>query len=201
MTVEEVIEDFIRTYEGVLSVDPDDTGNWFYEKGQKPVLVGSQYGVTGAALAAHRGVTRITPADMKALKIEEAVAIGVERYYDQPDFELLPWNQVTASLVDMGWGAGPGQVAKLLQRMIGANPDGQIGPLTAAAYHQFLRFHGVEDAAQLWAEERNAFYDRIIAARPTNAKYRKGWRRRTAGFLPGTTWWAKWPDDAIAEAA
>ncbi|TZG27586.1 glycoside hydrolase family 108 protein [Sphingomonas montanisoli] len=200
MKIEAVIEDFIRTWEGGLSVDPDDTGNWFYEKGQKPVLVGSQYGVTGAALAAHRGVTRITPADMQALRIEEAVAIGVRAYYDKPDFDLLPWNQVTASLVDMGWGAGPGQAAKLLQRMVGASPDGQIGQRTAAAYHQFLREHPIEEAADLWAEQRYAFYDRIIATRPTNAKYRRGWRRRTDGFLPGTSWWAKWPE-ALREAA
>ncbi|WP_181008617.1 glycosyl hydrolase 108 family protein [Sphingomonas montanisoli] len=186
------IRNFIETHEGKLSLDPDDTGNWFYEKGRPAVLVGSKFGVTGAALAKFRGVKRITPGQMRDLTIEEAVNVGLKLYYDEPDIDLLPWNQVTASIMDMLWGAGPGQGAKLMQRMIGVNPDGNIGQLTAAAYDQFLKAHGLEKAAVMWAEVRNAFYERIIASRPTNAKYRRGWRNRTASFLPGTTWWKSW---------
>jgi lysozyme family protein len=192
MKIETFIEGFITAHEGGLSMDPVDTGNWFYEKGQPKVLVGSKYGVTGAALAAYRGVNRITPEDMGKLTLDEAVKCGVKLYYDKPDFDLLSWNQVTASIMDMGWGAGPGQAIKLLQRMIAVADDGSIGGFTARAYDQFLHDHGLEEAAQRWAGIRNGFYDQIIVARPANAKYRNGWRNRTASFLPGTAWWKAW---------
>lgn len=185
-TPEEVIEGYIRTHEGGMSRDPDDTGNWF--KGR---LVGSKYGVTGATLARFRGAS-VTRADMEGLSIIEAIEIGFKLYFDWPDIDLLPWNPATASLLDMGWGAGPGQAAKLWQRMIGANDDGDIGPRSAEATLDYFANHGVEETARRWARVRNDFYELIIRRRPTNAKYRRGWRNRTASFLPGTPWWALW---------
>jgi len=183
----EVIEGYIRAHEGGMSVDPVDTGNWF-----RGVLTGSKYGVTGATLAKYRGVRAVTQAQMRALTLDEAIDIGMKLYFDQPDIDLLPWNQVSGSILDMGWGAGPGQAAKLLQRMIGANDDGDIGPRTAEAYLDYLRNHGLEKTARDWAKVRDGFYDLIIRRRPANAKYRRGWRNRTASFLPGTAWWEQW---------
>lgn len=185
LTVAEFIRGYIETHEGGLSIDPDDAGNWYRGK-----LVGSKFGVTGAALAAYRRTPDITAADMKALSLDEAVKIGVKLYYDEPDFDLLPWDKVTASVLDMAWGAGPGQAIKLMQRMIGAADDGKLGRFTAQAYAEFVKHHGIEETARRWGTVRNAFYDNIIAVRPTNAKYRNGWRNRTASFLPDTKWWA-----------
>lgn len=184
MKPEDFIRGYIQTHEGGLSLDKADTGNWHHG-----ALVGSNYGVTGDVLARHRGVPAVTAKDMAALTLDEAVTIGVEMFYRAPHFDLLPWNEVTASVLDMAWGAGPGQAAKLLQRMIGAVDDGQVGRGTASAYTQFLGTMPIEKVAAKWAEVRNAFYDRIIVSHPTNIKYRNGWRNRTASFLPGTPWW------------
>ncbi len=186
-TIEMFIRHFIETFEGGLSLDTKDTGNFY-----RGVLVGSKFGVTGAALADYRGVKEISKADIANLTIEEAIKVGVELYYDRPDFDLLPWNPVTASWMDMGWGAGPVQAIKLMQRMIGVGDDGKMGRYTVAAYEDYLVDHGMEKTAQDWAEVRNAFYDLIIKKRPANAKYRNGWRNRTAGFLPGTAFWRAW---------
>lgn len=187
MTPENFIRGYIQAHEGGLSLDKADTGNWHHG-----ALVGSNYGVTGDVLARFRGVPAVTAADMAALTLDEAVRIGVQMFYQQPHFDLLPWNEVTASVLDMAWGAGPGQAAKLLQRMIGAVDDGQVGRGTASAYAAYLAKQPIEKVAATWGDVRNAFYDRIIAAHPTNAKYRNGWRNRTASFLPGTAWWRAW---------
>lgn len=178
------IQGYIQTHEGVLSLDRDDTGNWSHG-----VLVGSKFGVTGDVLAKYRGVPSVTAAQMAALTLDEAVRIGVKLFYQAPHFDLLPWEQCVASVVDMGWGSGPGQAIKLLQRMVGANDDGALGGYTARAYRDYVANHGLEATAYAYAKVRNAFYDSIIAVRPTNAKYRNGWRNRTASFLPGTPWW------------
>jgi len=186
MNPADFIRDYIETHEGGLSTDPDDTGNWHHG-----VLVGSKFGVTGDVLARHRGVTSVTPAQMAALTLDEAVQIGMDLFYTAPHFDALPWDQAIASVLDMGWGAGPGQAIRLLQRMIGANDDGQIGPYTARLYASYLAHHGVEAAARAYGAVRNAFYDSIIAIHPSHAKYRGGWRNRTASFLPGTPWWGR----------
>jgi lysozyme family protein len=187
MQPQDFVTGYIRDHEGGLSVDPDDTGNWY-----KGVCVGSKYGVTGAVLCQYRNVTALTPAQMAALQLPEAVDIGLKMFYDGPGIDQLDWNQVTASVLDMGWGAGPKQAVKLLQRMIGCADDGAVGPYTAHAYTDFLKNHGLEDSATMWGDVRNRYYDQIIQIRPTNAKYRNGWRNRTASFLPGTPWWKGW---------
>jgi lysozyme family protein len=178
---------FIKEHEGGLSTDPTDTGNWL-----GGVCVGSKYGVTAAVLCKHRSVNTITPAQMAALDMDEAVTIGLDLFYREPRLNLLSWNQVTASVLDMGWGAGPRQSVKLLQRMVGAADDGEVGRYTARAYADYLDNHGLENSARAWGNVRNAFYDHIIAIRPKNARFRNGWRNRTASFLPGTTWWKRW---------
>lgn len=183
------IAGFIQDHEGGLSTDPNDTGNWY-----NGACVGSKYGVTGAVLCKYRKVDTIRAEDMAALGLDEAVAIGMDLFYEEPHFDRLPWNQVTASVLDMAWGAGPKQGIKLLQRMIGAADDGEIGSYTARAFDDYLANHGLAETARRWADVRNAFYDHIIAIRPGNARYRNGWRNRTASFLPGTSWWASWTD-------
>ncbi|MEO6217739.1 MAG: glycosyl hydrolase 108 family protein [Sphingomonas sp.] len=180
------IRDYIKTHEGGLSVDRDDTGNW-----HKGKLVGSKFGVTGDVLAKARGVAKVTYDEMVALTLDEAVSIGCRLFYAVPHFDLLPWDQAVASVIDMGWGAGPGQAIKLLQRMIGANDDGQLGPYTARLYRSYVANHGLEATANAYGAARNAFYDLIIHLHPSNAKFHDGWHNRSNSFLPGTAWWRR----------
>jgi lysozyme family protein len=178
------IRGYIQAHEGGLSVDRDDRGNWHHG-----ALVGSKFGVTGDVLARYRGVPAVAAGDVVALTLDEAVSIGMDLFYKAPHFDLLLWDRSIASVVDMGWGAGPAQAMKLLQRIIGARDDGQVGPITARSYVTYVSAKGEEAAARAYAAARNAFYDNIIAIHPTNAKFRGGWRNRTASFLPGTAWW------------
>lgn len=181
---------------GYMSRDPDDTGNWVYPKGANNprVLVGSNYGVTGAVLAASRNVplASMTMAVMERLTLDEAVEIAFHRYFDVPNFDLFLWNPVTASMVDMGWGAGPVMSGKLVQRMVGVADDGQIGQITARAVDEFYLDHGLEVAARTWVSFRLSYYEDIIRARPSNAKYRNGWGNRTKALGPGTKFWQQW---------
>lgn len=183
ITPAELIRGFILAHEGGMSVDPKDNGNHF--RGQ---LVGSKYGVTGAALQAYRdrhGINEpVTRASMERLELDTAVQIGVESYYEAPGFATLPWNRVTMSVVDMGWGAGPRQAIKLLQRMVQVADDGQLGPQTVAAFTGYVGQHGEEATAKRFGQIRDAFYASL-----NQPRFLKGWKNRTASFLPGTKWW------------
>lgn len=185
--------DYIRRWEGGLSLDPQDNGNWTGAKQGVGQLVGSNFGVTPAALAKHRGVAvgGISRSAMASLTIDEAVDIAVASYYKAPRFDRLPWNRLTMSVVDMGWGAGPTQAIKLLQRMVGVPDDGKIGPQTVGAYNAFLTQHGEEAACWQWAFVRARFYASISANRPANIKYIVGWLNRTEYFTPDNDWWER----------
>jgi lysozyme family protein len=205
ITPAEFASDFIFHWEDGQSTDPNrthsinpaDNGNWTGGRQGVGELVGSNHGVTPAVLSEWRGAP-VTRADMHMLGLTEATGIAVAKFYRAPKLDMLDWNQVTASIFDMGWGAGPGQAIKLMQRMVAVGDDGQIGPFTVNAYHQYLDHHGIETAAQDYAAERNAFYERIIAARPQNEQFRNGWRNRTAYYLPGSEWWARFDGKAAA---
>jgi len=176
----------LMAHEGKLSMDRTDRGNWF-----KGALVGSKYGITGAALAKYRGVKSITAAQMAALTKAEAVQIALADYYHGPKIDDLEWNAVTCSVLDMGYNAGPGTAVKLLQRMIGVNADGRVGPFTDKAFSEYIADHGVARAADSYCNARLGYYDAIIKARPANAKYRNGWKARAQSFTSSSPWWKK----------
>jgi lysozyme family protein len=192
MTPQAFAIDFIRRWEGGLSLDKDDNGNFF--NGQ---LIGSKYGVTGAALAQHRKVTSLTATDMANLTIEEAADIALEDYYYKPNLHLLTWSRPVASIFDFGWGAYPTQAIKCLQRMIDAPfVDGVITPngQTVSKFNALLAEHGEEFVAGAWWTIRDTFYELVIEKNSVKAKYEKGWDNRSSYFTPGNGagWWNRW---------
>lgn len=188
-SIADFIGGFIDAHEGGLSLDPVDNGNWTGGKRGSGTLVGSKFGVTPGAVASFRGVppSSITAADIANLTRDEAVRIGVSLYYDKPGFAMLPMNRVTLSIIDKGWGSGPRQAIKLMQRMIGAGDDGVIGPATIAAYQAWAARTGEDAGARKWADVRISFDTSLNQPRFLN-----GWNNRTRSYLPGTAWWTEW---------
>ncbi|WP_420142798.1 glycosyl hydrolase 108 family protein [Sphingomonas sp.] len=201
LTPREFIAGFIRAHEGALSMRADDNGNWYDparfkaglpQRRNAGKLVGSKFGVTAYAVASFRDTADITAADIAALTIEEAIDIGVHLYFDAPGFAKLPWDRVTASIVDKGWGSGPKTAIKMLQGLIGVGQDGKIGDLTVAADVDWRSTLGEEKAALAWAQRRIAFDTGIATnegAKDPDRVFLKGWTNRTNSFLPGTPWW------------
>lgn len=196
-TIADFIAGFIDAHEGGLSMDPKDNGNWTGNARGVGVLVGSKYGVTSRALAAYRGVKQstITAADIASISRATAIDIGVTLYYRRPGFDRLPFNRITLSIVDKGWGSGQARAIMLMQQMIGAKVDGAIGPDTISKYNKFLADNGEEKAAIIWANVRKKF-DKSITENEgpddPDKRYLNGWNNRTDSFLPGTKWWAEW---------
>lgn len=205
MTPEDFAIRFIRRWEDGGSTDPAkthsmiraDNGNWSGGQVGSGALIGSNHGVTPAALAAYRKVpvNLITYNVMHGLAIEEAARIALANYYKGPKIDLLPWNQVTASLLDAGWGTGPVQAIKLLQRMIGTNDDGKIGPGTVGAFNAHILAHGLEAMAWQFAFVRARFYADITKSKPSNLAFLIGWLNRTQDFTPASPWWVEFNHD------
>ena len=77
---------------------------------------------------------------------------------------------------DFAVNAGPGQSAKLLQRAVGVTDDGAIGNGTLAA----VNAHNATDVIEKFTKQKEAFYDAIVAKRPENGRFLKGWLNRVA---------------------
>ena len=179
----------VKRWAGVYSNDPDDKGNWTTGR-----LVGSQYDVTGPVLAAHRGVSQdsIGVAEIRSITLEEAADIGVERFYKAFRIDTLPWGPATAIVLDFCWGSGNWGI-KILQRVIGVNEDGNIGPATREAYIKALQIHGWVGLVNLLVAARRKFYTDISMPGTKNAKYRNGWYNRCYWQSPQSReWWSTW---------
>lgn len=163
------------------STDRRDTGNFVGSR-----LVGSKYGVTGAALAAYRGVpaSQITFDEMARLTEVEAIEVGLKGYYRTNGIDLMPWDVVMASVVDHGFNAGPRRAVEILQRLIGVTADGQAGPKTREAYQQWLCGLTMAKAMQEYTDARIRFYASL-----NRPEYIKGWTNRAMSFRAGTPWW------------
>lgn len=211
ISARDVIADFIGVHEGALSVHPADRGNWYdpvrFAAGLRQergigTLVGSKFGVTAYALVRHRllrGQVRSTAtvvkrADMAALTLAEATEIGVALYLKEPGLDRLTWNRVTASILDKAWGSGPDRAIRMLQELLGLRVDGNLGPVTVAAYAGWLTRVGEAEAAHQWCDKRIAF-DRSLGSNDgpgdPDRVFVAGWNNRSRSFLPGTPWWVR----------
>lgn len=88
-------------------------------------------GITFAVLQRWRGAP-ITKADVRNLTKAEAAAIYEANYWRPIRGDDLPLG-VDLSTMDYGVNSGPSRSVKDLQRVVGVNVDGVVGPVTLAA--------------------------------------------------------------------
>jgi hypothetical protein len=203
MTPRTFARDYITRWEDGRSTDPakthsmraTDPGNWSSGAVNIGQLVGSNHGVTPIALAAHRKVpvASITIAVMHALTVDEAATIALDDYYFGPGLDRLIWSPPAAILMDAGWGMGPGQAIKLVQRALDLKTDGNLGPVTAAKFNSLLGQAGAQFIAGVLWTLRDEFYEQIIAVKPYLAEDERGWDARSMYFTPGQPegWWQR----------
>lgn len=188
----------IAKWEGEFQAQANDPGNYVTMPDGSRKLIGTMRGVTPAVLAAHRGIATqdVTTEIMQSVTLDEAAEIGLTRFYRGTGLDLLAWGPATDALVDFGWGSGPGQAAKSLQRLVGCAADGIIGPLTVEAYARWVADRGWEAATRAVRDMRIAFYELIISRNPALGIYRQGWKNRADWMTPDSAeWWASWKAD------
>jgi lysozyme family protein len=76
---------------------------------------------------------------------------------------------------DFAVNAGNRQAAKILQRAVYVEEDGIIGPMTLGK----IKSSNIEDLIHEYSELRKEFYRGLVANRPKDLKFLKGWLLRT----------------------
>ena len=121
-------------------------------------------------------------ADLRALTEADAVAVFKRFYADAVQADLLPVG-LDYAMTDFAVNSGPGRAAQHLQRILGVEADGHIGPKTIAA------LAGTSAPALI-----NALCDsrmRFLRALPTWPDFGRGWTARVEAVRR----------DALADAA
>ena len=161
----------ILATEGGFQNNPKDDGNYAND-----VLIGTNRGITPAALANYKNVNiaTITVDDIKAITEDTAKEIYKQDYYYKPKINTLP-EYLQPTVFDMQIHSGSNAI-KILQRIIGVEDDGIIGPITLNA----LASRPV--TLNEYANERNKFYNNVVKNNPDKKDFIKGWKKRANSY-------------------
>ena len=126
-------------------------------------------GVTKAVYEEYCMKNDFTVKDMKDLKIADVTPIYRNNYWQRCKCDDLPTG-VDLQTFDIAVNSGAGRAGKILQRVVGAEVDGGIGPKTLEAVAKMEPL----DIIRAMGVEREAFYREL----PTFDTFGKGWLNR-----------------------
>ena len=106
--------------------------------------------------------------NMKDLTPEDVAPIYKENYWNRLKCDDLP-SGLDFCAFDWGVNSGTGRAAKALQKVVGANPDGAIGPKTLALIAKQDPKYMIEEFGKI----RQEFYEKLS----TFKTFGKGWTR------------------------
>lgn len=115
----------------------------------------------------------VTEADMKALTPQKIAPMYKLKYWNPSYCEVLP-KGLDYVVFDFAVNAGTGRSVKTLQSAIGCVADGVIGPKTMAVINDA----NTKDLIAKFSDARADFYQGIVARKPDQARFIKGWLNR-----------------------
>lgn len=115
----------------------------------------------------------VTEADMKALTPQKIAPMYKLKYWNPSYCEVLP-KGLDYVVFDFAVNAGTGRSVKTLQQAIGCVSDGVIGPKTMAVINDA----NPKDLIAKFSDARADFYQGIVARKPDQTRFIKGWLNR-----------------------
>ena len=97
-------------------------------------------------------------------------------YWDKIKADQINSQAVANILLDWFWMSGV-NATKGIQRLVGVNPDGKIGPASIKAINETIAKNEKKFVEQLY-EVRAQYYTNIIVRNPKLESFRKGWINR-----------------------
>ena len=148
--------DMLLEHEGGFVNHPKDPGGM------------TNLGVTRATYEQFLG-RAATEAEMRALTPKDVGPLYKSEYWDKARCDDLP-SGLDWAVFDWGVNSGMGRPAKAVQRIVGATPDGAIGPKTVKAIFDF----DAKDTVEKLYDARQRFYESL----KTFETFGRGWSRR-----------------------
>ena len=111
--------------------------------------------------------------DIKALTVEQATDIYFTEYWVRFNCEQFAW-PLNCVYFDSCVNTGNKQSNKLLQRAVGTEADGVLGPKTLGV----INSKRADTVANATIDQRQRFYETLAQNKPTLKKFLKGWTNR-----------------------
>jgi len=152
----------------------EDRGN----KNSEGVLVGTNHGISASTYEKHLGRPP-TVQDMKDMPLEVAQRIYRKDFIEPviKQWEIEPTDELFPLLVDLRVNMSPRAGNKIVQRALGVEDDGVIGPKTRKA------LSGSKDLKRKIVVQRIKHHVDDVAENPEQVKHLAGWLKRSIGFL------------------
>jgi lysozyme family protein len=117
--------------------------------------------------------------DIENLTLEQAKEIYRVEYWLKGKCDQMPW-PVSLAHFDACVNTGLGQAAKFLQRVIGVDSDGAIGPKTLKALIIAAGTRGPVAIAEDIVSSREKFYKQLAAENQDDEEFLDGWLNRVS---------------------
>lgn len=156
---------FVLEREGGYSNDSVDRGG------------ATHYGITQTTFDAYRKEAGLLTRSVFSITPDEVKGLYRVKYWTQAKCGLLP-EPLDLYVFDSAVNHGPRRAVKLLQRALGVDDDGLIGPKTVEAIHEEIKAGRLPELCRNFLAIRQDFYDQIIDSDPTQKKFANGWANR-----------------------
>lgn len=132
-------------------------------------------GITARFLAEYlqTDVSMVTVEMIKAITHEDAIDIYHTNIWLKANIDLLP-STIQYLIFDWMVMSGRSRPAKFLQRMVGATPDGIIGPMTAHRVNEAMALNFANDVVT----RAIRYFIRIVRRYPDQRVFLEGWFNR-----------------------
>lgn len=161
-------------HEGGFQNSPIDTGN-YNSLGE---LVGTNWGINAQVYEAWVGFAP-SYSDMYNMPLNIAKDIFKARFWDRIKGDQIDNQYVANIFYDGAVNHGVSLMSKFVQRIVGVNDDGVIGPISLNAINNYSP---PERLYQEIKEKRIWFYYDIVSRHPSQQVFLQGWLNRMSQF-------------------
>lgn len=124
------------------------------------------------------GDTDVDVEDLKLITANDAMFIAKTHYWDKLKADDIKNQSIAEFIVDFAYNCGVGTAAKKVQEVLGVTADGVVGKITLSAMNNANQ----EDLFKKLKEKRRNLYLAIVARKPSQIKFLKGWLNRNNYF-------------------
>ena len=134
-------------------------------------------GITQKVYDEYRRTAGRIPQPVMLITDAEVADIYKRQYWNPCKCDVLP-KGVDLLVFDAAVNTGVKQAAKFLQRALGVDDDGSIGPATIQALTNDVKNGMTADIIENLLSQRRSFYLEIIENKPSLSVFKKGWLAR-----------------------
>jgi len=138
----------------------------------------SKYGIRQEILDAYNKRSNLPLENIKDVDPKKVEKIYHDIFYIEPGYDKLP-PKIATQAFDFGVQSGPSRSTMVIQSLVGAKPDGIIGPKTLLAIQSYVEKNGEDTLIKGIIDTRRTYIESLIKNHPKKfGGIQKGLRNR-----------------------